>query len=237
MNKIVIKSAVLLLPLSISSAFAIDSISHDEVEPITDSVVEELHSKFMPWLNVEHGCDYQAAINNDGEVSAGLEASGRTNGDCESMDGQVYAKSSSFSDGTTAIMYAYYFAKDHAYWGGLGGHRHDWENVIVWIDEDENIIGAAYSSHGDYSTTTSPLMIDTNIVAKYSISYTTHSLFEADSTDSIGQENLVSYDNLSATIQANLDENDWGSAVFPLKESSFSGYIEESRPFEFPYSE
>ena len=234
MNRKIMKG-LLLLPLSVNSAYAIDSISHDEVQPITNTSVETLHSKFLPWIDVEHGCDYQAAINIDGEVSAGLKASGRSNGDCESLNGQVYAKSEIFSDGTTAIMYAYYFAKDHALWGGLGGHRHDWEHVVVWIDDNEEVIGAAYSSHGDYSKTTSPLMIDDNIVVKYSNSNTTHSLFEADSTDSISQENLISYDNLNANVQTNLDENDWGNATFPLKISKFSDYLAESRPFDFPY--
>lgn len=236
MNRNILKG-IILLPLSVNSAYAINSISHDQVQPITETVVEALHSKFLPWIDVEHGCDYQAAININGEVSAGLKASGRSNGDCESLSGQVYAKSEVFSDGTTAIMYAYYFAKDHALWGGLGGHRHDWEHVVIWIDDNEEVISAAYSSHGDYSKTASPLMLGSNIVVKYSASFTTHSLFEADSTNSISQENLVSYDNLSDNIRANLDGNDWGNAVFPLKSSKFSGYLEASRLFDFPYSD
>ena len=119
--------------------------------------------------------------------------------------------------------------------GGVGGHRHDWENVIVWIDADENVIGAAFSSHGDYSTTTAPLMIGDSVVAAYKISWTTHSFFEADSTNSINQDNLVSFDNLSSALQSNLQENEWGNAVFPMKSSNFESYIEESRPFDFPY--
>ena len=141
MNLKNIKCMLLLLPFTVSSAYAIDSIGHDQVEPITDTVVETIHRKFLPWMDITHGCDYQAAINSSGQVSAGLKASGRPNGDCFPMEGQIYAKSMSFSDGTTAIMYAYYFAKDHAFWGGIGGHRHDWENVVVWIDENENVIG------------------------------------------------------------------------------------------------
>lgn len=236
MKSYTLKVLTLLLPFSVNSAYAIDVIGHDDVEPITDSVVNALHSQFMPWIDVEHGCDFQAAINSNGDVSGGLKASGRSNGGCESMKGQAYAKSTQFSDGTTAIMYAYYFAKDHALWGGLGGHRHDWEHVVVWLDADENVIGAAYSAHGDYSKTTSPFMIGHNIVVDYKASYTTHSFFEADSTSSISQENLVSYDNLSGTVQSNLETYDWGNAVFPLKSSRFDSYIEASRPFDFPYS-
>jgi len=230
------KKLALMIPLISHFSYAIDSIPHDEVLPIVGTSVDSLHKKFVPWVDVEHGCDYQAAINEEGEVSAGLKPSGRSNGDCESLAGQIYARSTSFNDGTTAIMYAYYFAKDHALWGGLGGHRHDWENIVVWVDEDENLIGAAYSSHGDYSKTTSPLTINNSVVADYKASYTTHSFFEADSTSSISQENLVSYENLNGTVQSNLSNNDWGSAVFPLKDRDFFDDIDDSRPFDYPYS-
>lgn len=230
------KQLILTLPLISPFSYAIESINHDSVQPITNELIETVHKKFMPWVDVEHGCDYQAAINNQGEVSAGLAASGRSNGDCESMQGQVYARSTDFDDGTTAIMYAYYFAKDHAFWGGLGGHRNDWENIVVWIDDNENVIGAAYSSHGSYSKTISPLTINQSVVADYKASYTTHSFFEADSTSSISQENLVSYENLTTTIQSNLSNYDWGSAVFPLKESDFFDDIAASRPFTYPYT-
>lgn len=236
MNPAITVSIALLVSIIISEAHAIDSIGHDSVTPITNSVVDEVHQKFMPWIDIEHGCDYQPAINSDGEVSAGLKTRGRSNGGCERMTGQVYARSADFPDGTTAIMYAYYFAKDHALWGGIGGHRHDWENVIVWIDQDRNVIGAAYSAHGDYSTTTTPFMIGTHVVVRYAASGTTHSFFESDATTGISQENLVSFDNLSELVRSNLIHNDWGHAVFPLKDRSFNGYIEESRPFDFPYN-
>lgn len=225
----------LLALFHVSTVQAITSISHKAVDPIS-STVNSLHTTFVPYLRIAHGCDYQAAINKVGEVSGGLKAGGTSSGNCSSMPGQIYARSTSFSDGTTAIMYAYYFAKDHAFWGGLGGHRHDWENVVVWLDANNNLIGAAYSAHGDYSTTTSPNVSGNHILVDYNASFTTHSFFESKDSRGFSSENLVSYEYLSSIVKSNLTTNDWGSAVFPLKNASFYSYIEESRPFAFPYS-
>lgn len=232
--KVLISTSLVAL-IHVSTVQAITSISHNDVDPIS-TTLNSIHSTFVPYVRITHGCDYQAAINSAGEVSGGLKASGRSSGSCSSMTGQIYARSTSFSDGTTAIMYAYYFAKDHAFWGGFGGHRHDWENVVVWLDSANTLIGAAYSAHGDYSTTTSPNVSGNHILVDYKTSYTTHSFFESSASSSFSAENLVSYEYLSSTVQSNLAENDWGSAGFPLKDSSFYSYVEESRPFSFPYS-
>lgn len=48
-------------------------------------------------------------------------------------------------------MYSYYFPNDQNMWGG--GHRHDWEVVIVWVSLDwSRVLGTSVSGHGDYVT-------------------------------------------------------------------------------------
>ena len=53
------------------------------------------------------------------------------------------------NNGWCAIMYDLYFEKDQAVAGSsLGGHRHDWEHVVVWVQDDQ----AQYvstSAHGE----------------------------------------------------------------------------------------
>ena len=67
--------------------------------------------------------------------SGGLKPTGDPSGDCSSSTGQVYARAESFNN-AFAIMYAWYFPKDQIVdGGGNAGHRHDWENVVVWIDD------------------------------------------------------------------------------------------------------
>ena len=88
--------------------------------------------------------------------SAGLEPTGSPSGSCSSSPGQVYARAGSYQ-GAFAIMYSWYMPKDSPS-SGLG-HRHDWENAVIWLDaesESARVIGGAASAHGDFDTTTSP---------------------------------------------------------------------------------
>ena len=54
----------------------------------------------------------------------------------------------------TENRYEYYFQKDQALGGSfLGGHRHDWENIIVFLQGDQ-VIRVAPASHGGYDQAT-----------------------------------------------------------------------------------
>lgn len=55
------------------------------------------------------------------------------------------------SQGWCAVMYEFYFEKDVVTKGSPvdGGHRHDWENVVVFIQNDE-VKGVATSCHTGY---------------------------------------------------------------------------------------
>ncbi|GMF09319.1 unnamed protein product [Phytophthora lilii] len=67
-------------------------------------------------------------------------------------DSQVYGRSTWYSD-VWAIMYSWYFPKDSPSTGL--GHRHDWEHVIVWIDNPDvpepRILAVTPSAHSGYS--------------------------------------------------------------------------------------
>ena len=88
--------------------------------------------------------------------SAGLEPTGGPSSMCSSSTGQVYARAGSYN-GAFAIMYSWYMPKDSPSTGL--GHRHDWENAVVWLSAQSTtakVIGAAASAHGDFDTTTTP---------------------------------------------------------------------------------
>ena len=77
------------------------------------------------------------------QVSGGLLNTGSSTGGCrDNRRGQTYTRGTWYR-GRYAIMYSWYFPKDQLTDGGGNfGHRHDWENVVIWIDNRKN----SYSS-------------------------------------------------------------------------------------------
>lgn len=51
------------------------------------------------------------------------------------------------------LRYEYYFEKDvkTEHFFDTGGHRHDWENVVVFVQDGE-VKGVAASQHGGYES-------------------------------------------------------------------------------------
>ncbi|MGJ5943260.1 NPP1 family protein [Streptomyces caviscabies] len=94
------------------------------------------------------------AIGPDGTLAPGLKTSGAINGSCRDQwdldNSQTYARSKC-NNGWCGIVYASYFEKDQAVHGsGLGGHRHDFEHVISWVDQGSNQV--EYVSTTQHST-------------------------------------------------------------------------------------
>jgi hypothetical protein len=56
------------------------------------------------------------------------------------------------NNGICAIMYEYYFEKDvvASHVPADAGHRHDWENVVVFYDDSGTVRKVAPSCHGGY---------------------------------------------------------------------------------------
>ncbi|ETO85835.1 hypothetical protein F444_00549 [Phytophthora nicotianae P1976] len=134
------------------------SIDHDKVqpfaqpEPITDA--EKAAVKFKPSLAVKAGCHPYPAVNAAGDTSAGLKGTGAPDGECEGspLGSQVYSRSKWYED-KWAIMYAWYFPKDMQNIGLIKkGVRHDWVNLVVWLDNpalaEPTILAISASNYG-----------------------------------------------------------------------------------------
>ncbi|POM70624.1 NPP1-like protein [Phytophthora palmivora] len=145
-----------LVALSTAGAVTID---HDKVQPFAQpnpiTISEKAAVKFKPSLAVITGCHPYPAVNAAGETSAGLKGSGKPNGDCEGspLGSQVYSRSVWNAD-KWAIMYAWYFPKDVSTAGRFdSGVRHDWVNVVVWLDnpalENPTILATSASTFGN----------------------------------------------------------------------------------------
>lgn len=94
--------------------------------------------RYEPYLHIAHGCQSYPAVSATGQVGGGLDNTGSPSGGCnDPANGQTYVRGG-WHNGRYAIMYAWYFPKDQISAGGAnGGHRHDWENVVLWIDNRE----------------------------------------------------------------------------------------------------
>ncbi|CAI5710480.1 unnamed protein product [Peronospora destructor] len=132
-------------------------IHHDKIKPFPQldavSIPEKAAVKFRPMLKISHGCHAYPMVNAEGETSGGLKTTGPSDGNCKGAQwgSQVYARSTWYK-GVWAIVYVWYFPKDSTSHGL--GHRHDFEQVVVWIDNPANvnpkILGVSLSSHGGF---------------------------------------------------------------------------------------
>ncbi|KAL8389135.1 hypothetical protein RB599_010505 [Gaeumannomyces hyphopodioides] len=111
--------------------------------------------KWQPVLDFDTDSCYNVpAIDKDGNLSKGLPASDGSSHcrDAKDLDNSNVYSRRRCNNGWCAYMYAYYFEKDV----GLGGHRHDWEHVVVWVIDGVGILGqdearwVSVSSHGGY---------------------------------------------------------------------------------------
>lgn len=159
--------------------------------------------------------------------SGGLATSGSSNGGCSSSTGQVYARAGTYN-GAYAIMYSWYFPKDSPS-SGLG-HRHDWENIVVWLSSQSTsatIRGVAISAHGDYQKFTSPSLSGTRPKVKY-VSYwpANHQL---DTTSNQGGEQpLIAWESLTAAARTAIETTSFGSATPSFRDANFQSYLADA---------
>jgi hypothetical protein len=149
--------------------------------------------------------------------SGGLNPTGSSNGMCSSSTGQVYTRAGTYN-GKFGIMYSWYMPKDSPSTGL--GHRHDWENIVVWLSAQSTsaiLTGVAISAHGDYQKNASPPLQGTSPKIGY-ISYfpVNHQLIATN--DLGGQQPLIAWDNMTAAARTAIEST--VSREFLLSSSS-----------------
>lgn len=130
-------------------------------------------------------------------------------------------------------MYAWYFPKDQPNAGNVaGGHRHDWESVVVWIDNPANanprILGGAASGHGTYKRTTNPNRQGNNVKVEYFTTFPTN--HELQFTDTVGRSYWISdWDRMPAAERNALsNQNIFGKANVPFRPDNFNGNLDKA---------
>jgi necrosis inducing protein (NPP1) len=199
------------------------------------------------------GCYAVAAISPDGTINPGLNPTGAVNGNCHDQSDldrtQTYARSKC-NNGWCAIVYASYFEKDQALDGiSLGGHRHDWEHVISWVNQATNQV--------DYVTTTQHSTVVTYArsavlfdgthpkVVYHKDSLSTH-FFRLANTNDEPPENyyhnwryppLVDWNGWPSTaLRDELMNADFGEATIKIKDGSFEYLLSISLPAGIPFN-
>lgn len=222
----------LLLTLVASQITCVAGVSagkrnHDAINPLTFGANNTL-KRFLPKLDRNRACYPYTAVDKDGNYSGGLQDSGSESGKCSSSDKQqVYTRTARVNSNTHAVMYAYYFPKDNGRDIPSLGHRHDWEHVFVFVQDlgnisREKVVGAAYSGHGDVIATSNPNRDGKQIYIDYDyhglITGFTHS-FEEGNSGTNDNHVLISYNKLPQAAKDTLDNQSFGSAIVPFRNS------------------
>ncbi|KAF9870607.1 necrosis- and ethylene-inducing protein [Colletotrichum karsti] len=235
-------STVLALAAAVSSAPTerLQSravVAHDSIQPVAQRIQTggngKLIETFNPLLHIAHGCQPYPAVADNGDTSGGLQDTGSATGGCrDQAKGQTYARAG-VVDGKTCIMYSWYFPKDHPTSGDVaGGHRHDWENIVVCVDDPAaatpKITAAGASSHSGYSKVGgAPKMDGNSPKVEYFTTFPTN--HELQFTDTKGKTYPISdWDAMPDAAKTALQNADFGKANVPFKDGSFESKVREA---------
>lgn len=206
---------------------------------------------YMPAFDYDtDGCYPTPAIGPDGTVNGGLNPTGALNGDCRDAADLYNTNSYSRSkcnNGWCAIMYALYFEKDQALSGvSWGGHRHDWEHVVVWVQNNQ-VKYVSTSNHGSFTVhpassvnfeyTTHPKIV------YHKDGASTHCFRLANSNDEPPENHngrweyptLVGWNSYPSGVRDKLVSYDFGKATFGLKDENFAGHLASAKPWDIPF--
>lgn len=145
----------LLASASAVAASPVDISKRDVLSPLPENAYPDA-LKFQPYMDFDTDSCYQtAAVDPDGNTNPGLQH--KNTGITENcrkvnrLDNSNTYSRQRCNGGWCAIMYEYYFEKDVVTKGSPvdGGHRHDWENVVVFTQNGE-LKGVATSCHSGY---------------------------------------------------------------------------------------
>uniref|UniRef100_H3H0B8 Necrosis inducing-like protein NPP1 type n=1 Tax=Phytophthora ramorum TaxID=164328 RepID=H3H0B8_PHYRM len=218
-----------------------DSIDHDKVQPFPQpqpvTISEKAGVKFKPKLFIQEGCVSYPAVNAAGEPSGGLKGTGDDSG-CKlpSLGSQVYGRAEWYND-VWAIMYAWYFPK--GFWDKCPYWRHDWSNVVVWIDnpdvETSKVLGLSLSTSENkyghkYAPAESIRNGTTPMLYRYLPSFGSAGL---NTYVDLGQfQDLIMWDQLTDAARAALnDQDNFGRTEVPISDDHFPEHLEKAWPF------
>lgn len=205
----------------------------------------------------EDGCYPTPAIDADGNLAEGLKLGGDVNGNCRDesdlSNTNMYARSKT-NNGWTAYMYTLYFEKDQMYDGespsstvetgwNIGktteswGHTHDWEHIVVWVDNAEDEVKyVSTSAHDEYETKPASQVEwdgDHPKVVYHKDGGFTHGMRHASSDEELANHEgewqyptLVSWNKFPEGIRDTLVDGDFGGTDMGIKDLAHDGAVQ-----------
>ncbi|MFC0624178.1 NPP1 family protein [Kribbella deserti] len=250
-----LSAALLRTTVSLAGAMALIAavpvVAHAEPPQALPQNADGMEQTYSPAYDYDtDGCYPTPAIGIDGTLNGGLALGGAVNGQCRDQwdldNTNGYARYKC-NNGWCAIMYGLYFEKDQVSLGpGSAGHRHDWEHVVVWVQNNV----AQYvstSQHGNYA-----IHPRGNIrwdgthpkVVYHKDGIGTHCFRAANSNDEPPENHyhswqfprLVGWNGYPAGLRDKLVNHNFGSASFALKDGNFNGQLEKAKPAGIPFN-
>jgi hypothetical protein len=277
MRQSVSPAVTLLCAAATVQGFSFPFWTRDILTPLPQNATE-LELRFQPALDFDtDGCYNTAAIDPDGNTNPGKGATKRPEGDCRDRaqleNSNVYSRTRC-NNGYCAIMwvplwcrpeqgdhrltnsprsrYEHYFEKDQAIGGTfIGGHRHDWENIVIFTQGD-NVIRVAPSCHGDYDDASNsfPIRDGHPLFVYHKDSIRTHCFRLAGDDDLLQIENplgvwflgpLVGWNGWPSLDLRNKLLQTWNGGVGPKLDDEFGDSLSEAAgdhvPGFDPYSD
>ncbi|KAI5918137.1 necrosis inducing protein-domain-containing protein [Camillea tinctor] len=250
-------SLTLLLPLAASTPASFErqvnhTVAVEEPPTALPERATDNDKKWQPALDFDTDSCYNVpAVDAEGNVAKGLDHnySGPSEDcrDASDLDNNNVYSRQRCNNGWCAYLYDYYFEKDVAvpYVADAGGHRHDWEHIAVFVQNDEAKF-VAVSQHGKYDARAADKVRwdGTHPKAVYhKDGGTTHNFrFANEDDDNIENDKgvwflgaLVSYNGFpSDSIRDAMMNNDWGHASVAIKDASFPGNLDRARGDNLP---
>jgi hypothetical protein len=245
-------SRLALAPLALavlSSVSIAPSSAWADPPPALPASAPDGDTKRQPTMDFDtDGCYSTPAIGPDGTLNPGLQKGGDVNGNCRDQSDlrntNVYSRAKC-NNGWCAYMYGYYFEKDQASLGpGSDGHTHDWEHVIVWV-QDDHAKFVSVSQHKGYETKPeSDVQFEDGHakVVYHKDGGSTHAFRFAkpnggdeppENHDGVWQHgSLVGWNNYPTGIRDELAAADFGAATFKLTDERFSDALAQAKPSE-----
>ncbi|EGZ08266.1 necrosis inducing-like protein NPP1 type [Phytophthora sojae] len=201
-------------------------IDHDQVqsfpqpEPVTD--FEKFAVKYKPQLHISNGCHPYPAVQAD-----------------------VYSRSDWYR-GKWTIMYAWYFPKGRACKDDFKtGHRHFWEDVVVWVDnpnpDNSTLLGVPmYAGHRHIKVVpVDEKYLKDGKTVKFG-SYKSLGAQVVGLTEDYGEiQDLITWEQLTVEARTALSEANFHvdggvrEVVVPIKDGQFEKTLESAYPADF----
>ncbi|KAE8983960.1 hypothetical protein PR002_g23098 [Phytophthora rubi] len=210
-------AAAAIIAVSIATAQA-ETIDHDQVvpfaQPEASTISQKAAVKFKPQIHITNGCHPYPAVNEAGQTGGGLKPTGAPSSSCK---GSGWGSQDSPSTGL--------------------GHRHDWEHVVVWIDNPDiaspTILAASPSAHSGYFYYVPPSSdsVDGNSVK---VNYESHRPINhaLDTTSESGEfQDLIMWDQLTDVARLALNTTSFGKANVPMNDGNFLTKLGNAWPF------